>query len=144
MSAAALRWFPDEMPAPAASADTLPWWQAAAEHRLVVQACAACGATRHPPGPRCPCCRSADVEWRDLSGRGAVYSYTVVHQAFVPALGDRLPYVVAAIDLDGGDGVRLVSNVVDVDPVQVRIGMTVEVVWEDVGPDLALPRFRPA
>ena len=100
MSAAALRWFPDEMPAPAASADTLPWWQAAAEHRLVVQACAACGATRHPPGPRCPCCRSADVEWRDLSGRGAVYSYTVVHQAFVPALGDRLPYVVAAIDLD--------------------------------------------
>ena len=48
------RWFPDEMPTPAASAETMGWWEAAADHRLVVQRCTACNATRHPPGPLCP------------------------------------------------------------------------------------------
>jgi uncharacterized OB-fold protein len=75
---------------------------------------------------------------------GRVYTWTVVHQAFVPGLADRLPYVVAAVDLDGGGGARLVSNLVDVDPAGIRVGMRVEVVWEDMGPELSLPRFTSA
>lgn len=138
------RWFPDDMPVPAASRETLPWWQAAAEHRLVVQVCRRCGRTRHPPGPLCPACRSSDLGWRELSGRGTVYTYTIVRRAFVPSLAERLPYVVVVVELDGGGGARLLSNLVDVGPETVRVGMPVEVVWEDVGPDLALPRFRPA
>ncbi|HXX90815.1 MAG TPA: Zn-ribbon domain-containing OB-fold protein [Acidimicrobiales bacterium] len=137
------RWFPDEMPMPAASAETAGWWQAAADHRLVVQRCLACGATRHPPGPVCPRCRSADAELAVLPGTGTVYTFTVVHQAFIPSLGDRVPYVVAAVDLDGAGGARLVTNLVDVAPEEVRIGMPVTVAWEDMGPELALPRFRP-
>ena len=138
------RWFPDDMPVPAASRETLPWWQAAAGHRLLVQRCGRCGQVRHPPGPLCPLCQSTAREWVELDGRGTVYTYTVVHQAFLPSLADVVPYVVAAVELDGADGARLVTNVVDVDSADVHVGMAVEVVWEDMGPELALPRVRPA
>jgi uncharacterized OB-fold protein len=137
------RFFPDDMPTPAASVDTLPWWQAAAQHRLVVQECASCGATRHPPRPICARCHDGASTWRELPGTGAVYTFTRVHQAFIPSLAERLPYVVAAIDLDDSGGARLISNLVDVDPELVRVGTPVEVVWDDRGPELALPRFRP-
>lgn len=133
------RWFPDSMPLPAASAETLPWWEAAREHRLVAQKCASCGALRHPPGPICPDCTTTESTWVELSGRGTVYTYTVVHQQFVPA---DLPYVVVAVELP--EGVRMVSNLVGVDAADVHIGMRVELVWEDMGPELALPRFVPA
>lgn len=136
------RFFPDEMPVPAASAETAGWWEAAASHRLVVQRCEACGRTRHPPGPRCPWCRSGDWAWLTLPGTGTVYTYTVVRQAFLPALAGTVPYVVAVVELDGADGARLVSNVVDADPSEVSVGAPVAVAWEDMGPELALPRFR--
>ena len=136
------RWFPDSMPMPQASAESLPWWRAAAEHELVVQRCTACEHTRHPPAPVCPACRSADADWRELSGRGEVYTYTIVHRPI--AAGQELPYVIAVIALEGAGGVRMISNVVDVDPDALEIGLRVELVWEDMGPDLAIPRFRPA
>jgi uncharacterized OB-fold protein len=138
------RWFPDEMPMPAANAETAGWWEAAADHRLVVQQCTSCGGTWHPPGPVCPHCRSTETGWKELPGTGWVYTYTVVRQAFIPALESRLPYMVVAVELDEGEGVRMVSNLVDSDPTEVEIGMRVEVAWEDMGPQLALPRFRRA
>jgi uncharacterized OB-fold protein len=135
------RFFPDTMPAPLADATTLPWWQAAAEHRLVVQRCGACGRTRLPPAPLCPACRSADAEWQPISGRGEVYTYTVVHRPI--AAGQPLPTVIAVIALEGSGGLRMLSNVVGADPGEIAIGMPVELVWEDMGPELAIPRFRP-
>ena len=138
------RWFPDDMPTPAASRETLAWWQAAAEHRLLVQSCGDCGQTQLPPGPLCASCRSFNRTWQEVSGRGTVYTYTVVHRAYVPALADKLPYVVIVVELEGGGGARLTSNLVDTDPAAVRIGMAVEVVWEDLGPGLVVPRFRAA
>jgi uncharacterized OB-fold protein len=132
------------MPVPSVSVHTRPWWDALVEHRLVVQTCTACGTTRHPPAPRCWACRSAAHEWADVPGTGVVYTFTVVHQAFVPALADHLPHVVAAafVELDGG--ARVVTNIVDCDPGDVRIGLPVAVVWDDLGPALTVPRFRPA
>ena len=135
------RYFPDGMPQPLADPISLPWWEAAAEHRLVVQRCTACGATRHPPSPVCPKCRSVESEWLELSGRGAVYSYTAVHRPI--AAEQTLPFVVAVIELEDSDGLRMISNVVDVDPAELEIGMPVELVWEDMSADLAMPRFRP-
>ena len=137
------RWFPDEMPMPAANAHTMGWWEAAAAHRLVVQRCTECGRMRHPPGPVCPRCRSVASEWSAVAGTGTVYTYTVVRQAFIASLRDKIPYVVIAVELDGTDGVRMVSNLVDAEPEEVVVGMPVEVVWEDMGPELAIPRFRP-
>ena len=135
------RFFPDTMPSPLADAITLPWWQAAAEHRLLVQRCQACGHTRMPPTPICPQCRSADVGWQPVSGRGEVYTYTVVHRPI--AAGQPLPTIIAVVALEGGGGVRMISNLVGADPARVAIGMPVEVVWEDMSADLAIPRFRP-
>jgi len=137
------RFFPDEMPMPAADAQTIGFWEAAHEHRLVVQRCTQCGTTRHPPGPRCASCRSAGWEWLELAGTGSLYTFSIVRQAFIPALAEQLPYVVGAVELDEGGGVRMVSNIVGCDPADVAIGMALCVIWEDMGPDLALPRFAP-
>jgi len=135
------RFFPDTMPSPLADGITLPWWQAASEHRLVVQRCSACGHTRLPPAPVCPECRSADSEWQEVSGHGEVYTYTVVHRPI--AAGQPLPTVIAVIALEGAGGVRLISNLVGANPDEIRIGMPVELVWEDMSAELAIPRFRP-
>jgi uncharacterized OB-fold protein len=135
------RFFPDAMPPPLADATSLPWWQAASEHRLVVQRCTACQHTRHPPAPVCPECRSDEADWQELSGRGEVFTYTIVHRPI--AAGQELPFVVAVIALEDSGGVRMISNLVGIAPEAVEIGMPVELVWEDMSADLAIPRFRP-
>ncbi len=134
------RFFPDTMPSPLADAITLPFWEAAAEHRLVVQRCTACGRTRLPPAPVCGSCQSTEADWQTLSGRGEVYTYTLVHRPIAPE--QPLPTVIAVIALEGSDGLRMISNLVDSDPDEVAIGAPVELVWEDMGPDLSIPRFR--
>jgi uncharacterized OB-fold protein len=136
------RYFPDGMPPPLADAITLPWWQAAAEHRLVVQRCTFCGHTRLPPAPLCPECRSEDSDWKEVPGRGEVYTYTVVHRPI--AAGQELPFVIAVIALEDAGGVRIISNLVDVNLDEVEIGLPVQLAWEDMSADLAIPRFRPA
>lgn len=134
------RFFPDAMPSPPADAITLPFWEAAAEHRLVAQRCSACGRTRLPPAPLCAECGSTDADWQPLSGRGEVYTYTVVHRPI--AAGQPLPTIIAVIALADSGGLRMISNLVACDPEAVAIGAPVDLVWEDMGPDLAIPRFR--
>ncbi len=135
------RWFPDSMPMPAADSEALPWWQAAAEHRLLVQRCIACEHLRLPPAPICPECRAAEADWLELSGRGELYTYTIVHRAV--AVGQELPFVIAVIELEDAGGVRIISNLVAADLEEIEIGLPVELVWEDMSEDLAIPRFRP-
>lgn len=134
------RFFPDSMPPPLADAITLPFWEAAAEHRLVVQRCTACGRTRLPPAPLCAHCHSTDADWQPLSGRGEVYTYTVVYRPV--ASRQPLPTLVAVIALEDSGGLRMISNLVDSDPDDVAIGAPVELVWENMSRDLAIPRFR--
>jgi len=135
------RFFPDGMPSPTANTTTLPFWEAAADHRLVVQRCVDCGATRLPPAPVCAECRSDAADWLEVSGSGEVYTYTIVHR---PIAADQpLPFVIAVVALDGSGGLRMISNVVGIEPERVEIGMKVELVWEDMSEHLAIPRFRP-
>ena len=135
------RFFPDGMPSPMADAITLPWWEAAAEHRLVVQRCMSCGHMRLPPAPVCPECRAFESDWKEVSGRGEVYTYTIVHRPI--AAEQALPFVIAVISLEGAGGVRMISNLVDIEPAALEIGLPVEIAWEDMSGDLAVPRFRP-
>ncbi len=136
------RWFPDGMPPPMANDEAVPWWRAAAEHRLVVQRCGECSHLRLPPAPVCPQCRSAEADWQEISGKGKLYTFTVVHR---PVAADQaLPFVIAVIELEGAQGLRMISNIVDTPPEELEIGMALEVVWEDMSPDLAVPRFRGA
>ena len=123
---------------------TQPFWDATARHVLLVARCAGCGHCRMPPTPFCPACQSQAIDWKPVSGRGEVYSYTVVERAILPDMQAHLPYVPAVITLDDGGGVRLISNVVEVEVSAIRVGLPVQLVWDDLpGGALALPRFRP-
>jgi hypothetical protein len=133
---------PGVMPLPAITDDTRPFWEACRRRTLVVQRCTGCGAFRHPPSPVCWRCRGFAHEWMPVSGRGSVFSHAVVHRAFLPGLEAGVPYVVVVVALDDVPGVRLVSNLVDVDPAAVRIGLPVEVCFEDVADTVTVPRFR--
>jgi len=129
-------------PVPVPTPESRPYWEAARRHELTIQRCRACGQWVFYPRASCPHCLSADLEWRRTSGRGTLHTFTVAYrgQKDFP-LGS--PYVIAIVELE--EGARLMSNLVGVpaDPKAIRIGMPVEVVFEDVSPTVALPRFRP-
>lgn len=127
----------------ATNAWTQPFWDAAAQHRLVVAQCRTCGTCRMPPTPFCPACQSQQIDWKTLTGLGEVYAYTIVDRAILPGMADHLPYVPAVITLEGGGGVRLISNVVDVELAELAIGMPVQVVWDDLREGVTVPRFSP-
>ena len=97
-----------QRPAPVVTEDSAAFWDAADEDRLVTQRCAACGRLRHPPRPMCPECGSLTVEVVELSGRGVVYSYALLHHPQHPAF--EYPVLAALIDL--AEGIRIVSNLV--------------------------------
>ena len=124
---------------PVPDGDTKPYWDAAREHRLVIQRCRDCQKAIFYPRSVCPHCMSDRIDWIDASGRGTIYSYVVVHRA-PPAFADLAPYIVALIDLD--EGVRLMSNIVDGARSNVTIGAAVEVMFDDVTTEISLPRFR--
>jgi uncharacterized protein len=117
------------------------FFEAAKDGKLLIQRCSACGEHQFYPRKVCVHCGSSAVEWAEASGKGTVHTYTVIHQQGMPVWRDQVPYVAAIIDLE--EGVRMTSNVVDVEPSAVSIGMGVEVTFVDEGM-YVLPRFRPA
>ncbi|HKN00546.1 MAG TPA: OB-fold domain-containing protein [Candidatus Binataceae bacterium] len=127
-------------PLPKPSPVSRPFWEAARRHELKLQRCTGCKAFIYYPRDRCPNCFSDNLEWQPVSGRGKVYSYTVVRRASARSFGDG-PYVLAIIQLD--EGPRMTSNVV-APPDQVRVDMPVVVHFDDVTPDHTLVKFKPA
>jgi uncharacterized OB-fold protein len=126
-------------PAPRLTDDNHGFWDAAREGRLVGQRCEACGRMRHPPRPMCPACHSLDWSFIDLSGEGEVYSYAILHHPQNPAF--EYPVIAALIDLE--EGVRVMSNLVEVDPSAITIGMPVSVEFRPTRDDAAVPVFKP-
>lgn len=118
-----------------------PFWDAAAEHRLVACRCGKCGTFRMPPSPFCHACQSQEVEWVQLSGEGRIYTYSIVDFPVIPQVKDNLPYIPAVIEFPEADGVRLISNIVEAPVDAVKIGAEVSVLWEDHEPGVSLPRF---
>ena len=129
------------LPLPVPSLDNQEFWEACNRKDLVIQHCPRCDTLRHPPRPMCPGCRKGDLDWKKVSGLGTIYSYTITHQAIHPALRDRVPWTVIMVDLD--EGVRMISHLTDSSVENVRIGMRVEVVFEEVEAGVTLPYFRP-
>ncbi|HEV2008163.1 MAG TPA: Zn-ribbon domain-containing OB-fold protein [Burkholderiales bacterium] len=130
-----------ERPVPTPDAATAPYWSAAHERRLVMPRCLDCSRYHFYPRTLCPHCGSARLEWSECSGRGTVYSYTIVHRAPSPAFAADVPYVVAVVEID--EGLRLMTNVVGCAPDTVRIGMKVGVTFRQVADDVTLPVFEP-
>jgi uncharacterized OB-fold protein len=129
-------------PLPRIDEESKGFWEACQRRELVLQRCGPCGVLRHYPRALCPDCLSDAVEWVRASGRGTVYTFTVTHQNQAPGFRDALPYVLAYVELE--EGVRLLTNIVDCPPEAVRIGMAVEVVFEDATPAVTLAKFKPA
>jgi hypothetical protein len=121
---------------------TRPFWDACRRRELRFQRCTACRRFRHPPLPGCPDCGATTHEWIRVAGRGRVFSYTIAHHAAVPSLASDVPYNVVVVEFDDAPGARLVTNVVGAPPEAVRIGLTVELSWDAVSPDVILPRCR--
>jgi len=119
-----------------------PYWEGAKRHELLLQKCQECGHYRYPPGETCPSCLSDKLEWVKISGRGSVYTWTVFHQAYHPAYKDDIPYAVVAVELE--EGPRMITNLVNCGTEDIKMGMPVEVVFDDVTGEVSLPKFRPA
>jgi len=134
-------YLPADLATPIPTLDNQAWWDACKRRELVFQRCAACGVLRHPPGPACLSCQSFEHDWLRSSGRGRVFSFTWVHHVYAASLKEHVPYNVTIVTLDDAPGVRLVTNVVEIEPAELAIGVTVEVVWQEAG-DFVLPRFR--
>src|SRR5437588_7844697 len=125
--------------------ETQPYWDAARERRLLIKECRACGRAFFYPRTYCPRCWSPDTEWKEASGRGRVYTFTVVHQNDLPPFNERVPYVVAIVELE--EGVRMTSNIEGVAPEDVRCDMAVQGAFRGEQRDceaVALPACRPA
>jgi uncharacterized OB-fold protein len=122
---------------------TRPFWDAAREHRLAIQRCDDCALWVHWPQVRCPRCGSERLTSTDVSGRGTIYTFTIVHHVFMPPFEPDIPYSLALVELDEQPGLRLLANIVDCPNEALHIGMPVEATFEDRG-NVALPQFRPA
>lgn len=136
--------FPDSMPRPEPTMDEQGFWDACARKTLRFQACGACGSLRHPPAPICGACHATGVRWVDAPARAELFSFTVVHHASHPAVKGNLPYVVGIVSFPDLPGVRLVANVTGIAPGDVRIGMALDLWWDDIGDGMFVPRFLPA
>jgi uncharacterized OB-fold protein len=133
-------------PVPVADAASQPFFAGARRGQLMLLRCAACGTFQSPTAyigvpvrPRCVACFAAALEWAPSSGRAALHSFAVMHKVYDEAFAADVPYNLALVETN--EGVRLTSQVVDADALE--IGMPLEVTFEWRGENVALPKFRP-
>ncbi len=128
-------------PLPIPDHDTKPYWDGCLRGELLLQKCSECGAYRHPPSPICSVCLSASSEWVQASGDATVYTFVVVQRAFHPAWEGEVPYIVCIVEL--AEGPHIMTNLTDVDPDKVHVGMPVHVWFDQASDEISLPKFRP-
>lgn len=118
------------------------FWSYCSRRELRFQRCDSCGAWRFLPRYMCAHCGSTDYTWAEARGRGAIYTWTVVHQAMHPAFAADVPYVVAVVELE--EGVRLATRLVGCQPDDLHLGKQVRLVFRDLGEGVVAPWFEPA
>ena len=121
------------------------YWEKAKEHELWLRKCNSCNKAYFYPRDISPCCFSKDTVWIQASGKATLYTYGIVHRVPHPGFAQEVPFVTALVELQ--EGPRMPTNIVgidNVDPVQLQIGMPLEVAFEDITDEIALPKFRPA
>jgi uncharacterized OB-fold protein len=132
---------PPPKPLPAITPLERPFWEAAREHRLCLQRCTACGTWRFPASPVCADCDSDAFEWARASGRGTLASWVTFHRLYFASFAGDLPYDVALVRLD--EGPTMPANLAGADRAALRIGLPLEVVFEERTPEVSIPMFRP-
>ena len=131
-----------QKPLPEFRPETKPYWDACKRHEFVLPKCKSCGKIFFYPRALCPVCMCQDLEWIKASGKAKVWTYAIHYMGPTPAYKGEPPYVIAMVDLQ--EGAKMMTNIVNCKPEDVRIGMDVEVVFDDVTPEVTLPKFKPA
>ena len=136
---------PDAPPLPLPSPDPVTqfFWDGVAKHELWIQRCRNCRHYLHYPKVLCRYCQSDDLAGEQVSGRATLYTWTIAVQPFHPFYVDRIPYIVATVELDEEPGLMFMTQMTECTEDDLRIGMPVEVTFVDLHPDLTLPFFRP-
>lgn len=134
----------DSKPMPEPDPLTEPFWNGCNNHELRMPKCNECGTIVFCPSPMCHACNGMEFSWVKLSGNGKVHSFVVVHQATIRGFEEDVPYVVAWIEFPEQQGLKMISNVVDCEVDKVFVGMPVAVVFEDLGAEFVLPKFKPS
>jgi uncharacterized OB-fold protein len=129
------------LPRPNAYMDTQPFWDGAAQKKLMVQFCRDTGRPQFFPRPVSLATGRRNTEWREVSGRGSIYTFTNTFSGW-PGHEERVPYLCALVELD--EGARILTNLYNVKPEDVRIGMPVKVCWEELADGTNYPAFEPA
>jgi len=119
-----------------------PFWEATREGKLVFQRCEECGKNIFYPRIACPHCFSDQVVWVESSGKGKIYTYTVVENNAPSAFIGDMPFIIAIVKLEE-EGVQMLTNIVDCDPAVVHCDMPVQVSFEKLNDEFTLPKFRP-
>jgi uncharacterized protein len=130
------------LPNPLHRETSRPFWEGARRHELVMPRCRRCDRLFFYPREVCPVCLAGEIDWLQVSGRGHLYSFTVIHQPANPAFREDTPYIYALVQL--AEGPRMIANLVDCPPEDARIDMRVVAVFDDVTPEVTLVKFRPA
>jgi len=125
---------------PVTDALTAPFWDGSRRHELIIQRCQKCGSYAHPPRPVCRACRSFDLAFDQVSGRGTLYSFTETRKVFHPCFADRVPYLLAVVELEEQSELRVLANFTGAP----GFDMPVEVSFEDLSEEVTVPVFRPA
>lgn len=128
---------------PRPTPDDREFWEGAARGELRIQHCTTCGRYQHYPRLLCSHCGKDILEWATASGLGRVYSFTVIRQNGVPPFDERVPFVVATVDLDE-PGARLLAAMPEVAPEDARIGMRVRATFRAAGDEFGFVDFAPA
>jgi uncharacterized OB-fold protein len=130
-------------PVPVPDEESAPFWEAAAAHVLAVARCSRCGSFSIPPDVVCQHCHHGDPEFAfvPVSGRGAIRSWTVVRQSFLPGFADDVPYVLVDVELDEQTDLRMIGRLVDGPDVSLHLGDRVVAAFEDIAPGVAVPAF---
>jgi uncharacterized OB-fold protein len=126
-------------PVPVPDPVSEPFWRALHGGRFLLQRCGTCERRQFYPRAACSHCGAMDLEWAPATGRGEVYSYTVIHRSGVPGWSDEVPYVVAIVELD--EGPRMQSNIVGCEPSEVTVGARVRLSPTPVTDSVSLPLF---
>jgi uncharacterized OB-fold protein len=135
-----------QKPLPAPQGESQLYWDKAREHELWLRRCNACNEAYFYPRDISPCCFSRDTEWFQASGKASLFTFTIVHRSPYPGFQADTPFVTAIVELE--EGPIMATNIVgfsgEPGPDDLKIGMALEAVFDDVTDEITLPKFRRA
>jgi uncharacterized OB-fold protein len=129
-------------PIPVPNEWTQPFWAAAKEHVLKLQRCRSCGHFQHPPFATCVNCVSTDLSFEPVSGKGAIYAYTIMYHTGDKRFAPAVPYASIIVELDDAPGAFMAANLLDAEYTEAKVGRRVEVTFQRLNDDIVLPQFR--